>query len=974
MTLRQVFCRTGSPLVRRVRTTAAALAASLTLATAAQPGSVDPTFNPGRGPLSVSAGEGSGVLIQPDGKIIVGGNFNGVGLREVPPMVRFHADGKVDDTFDASTLAFEAIALNGATEIVPFALQPDGKVLAGPGDFNNSYGPRALIRLLPSGEVDASFAPQFTSSNSTPHVFRAAVQADGRIVVSGAFEQINCINRRHLARLNPDGTVDGTFNPARSGPFQLQANGKLIVASDTLYRLQSDGSIDPSFSAQVPRDDSGYGSVGTFLVQPDGKVVYTQRLNFYGTDAVRRLNADGSNDASFKVAYAQFVFLNLIQADGRIVAGSLRFHPDGTPDETFKAAGLEFSAMAQQADGRLVAAARFSTAPFGVRRVLSDGSLDPTFQVDGEGLTAIVRKKAERAAHLPDGRIAVAGPFSHFDTAPRRGLAVLHADGTVDERFDAGELIALQPYDTGTVSALVAQADGRLLVSHSRGLVRLNADGSVDSTFNPSAPAYGVTLQPDGRILTSARGGGLVRLLSDGSHDPSFTSAVSGAEVLLLEADGRMIVRGQSRIAARLHPDGSLDDSFVGVGGSPTFDRVKAIALHPDGGYIVSRSDVVNTKGDLLFRTFDDGSRDPSFNSDVASVSHIVVGADGITVAGDISQLKGWPGGQTTAGVTRLNLDGSRDPSFAPARFDGAASVAQLLRQPDGNLMITGDFTEVNGVPRAGIARLIGNTPHLLANISTRVRVGAEQAAAIGGFIVVGDAPKKVIVRALGPSLASSGLPTSALLADPAVDLIDASGAVVARNNDWREAEAEVNATGIPPREQSESAIVATLAPGAYTAVVRDAGGGSGLALVEIYDLNPGTGSALANISTRSDVQEGENVMIGGFILRGTEASTVVARAIGPSLAGAGVVDVLADPSLTVHDESGEVVAANDDWRLSQRAELEAMQLGAAHDREAAIIATLPPGAYTTIVRGQGGDGGVGLIEIYNLGPRAGAP
>ena len=950
---------------------AALAAVSLTLFVSAafggQPGSVDSTFNPGRGPLSVGPGEAKTVLVRADGKILVGGFFNGVGLRDVAPLLRLEADGRLDESFNASEAKERFPAAAG---IAALALQSDGKVIAGPV-FNRHEGhAETLVRLNEDGSIDPAFNPQLEGNNGAIRITRAVVQPDGRILVSGSFASVNGVARRNLARLHADGSLDQTFSPVRTGSFALLPNGQLIVASDTFYRLHNDGSLDPSFNAQMAPGESGYSGIGPFLLQADGKIVYTQRLDFYGTDAVRRLNANGSIDPVFKVAYGQFVFLSLIQTDGKIVAGSRRLLPDGTHDETFKARDLDFSAMGQQSDGKLLSVGRFYTAPYGIRRILNDGSIDSTFAVDAGGLMGIGRAKIERAALLPDGRIAVGGPFTHFNDVPRRGLALLHHDGTVDESFDAGELVTLQ-YIVGnsTIRGLVAQPDGKLLVTHSGGLVRLNPDGSVETTFMETSerPYYGAILQPDGKVLVYGQNG-LVRLFSDGSRDPSFNAALPEGWLLLLEPDGKMIVGSSQRIATRLHPDGSIDDSFPHVGGVPTYDRVHAIAPQPDDAYLVSRSDIGSTKSNVFFRLLNDGRRDPSFSSDVATVQHIILDAAGITVAGDVSQWKVWQTGGGIPGITRLNFDGSRDPSFQTTQFDGTAFATELLRQPDGNLIVVGDFGEVNGIVRRGIARLIGNSPNHLGNISTRVRVGAGQAAAIGGFIVVGDAPKRVVVRALGPSLAASGLPTAELLADPAVELLDSTGAVVASNNDWREAEADINATGIAPREHSESAIVATLAPGAYTAVVRDARGGSGgIGLVEIYDLNPGNGSALANISTRGRVEDGENVMIGGFILRGSESTTVVARASGPSLAGAGVADILADPSLSVYDSFGEVVAANDNWRSSQQATLEALQMGSASDKEAALIVTLPPGAYTAIVRGEGGHTGVGLVEIYDV-------
>lgn len=254
-----------------------------------------------------------------------------------------------------------------------------------------------------------------------------------------------------------------------------------------------------------------------------------------------------------------------------------------------------------------------------------------------------------------------------------------------------------------------------------------------------------------------------------------------------------------------------------------------------------------------------------------------------------------------------------------------------------------------------------------LANISTRVEAGAGDNRLIGGFIVTGTASKKVIVRAIGPSLSDSGL--SSALADPILELHDSSGALISTNDNWADTQGiEVNATGIAPPNELESAIVRTLAPGAYTAVVTGKDGGSGTALVEVYDLSPGSNSTLANISTRGAVGPQSDVMIGGFIVNGTIGSTrVLVRTAGPSLAAAGVPDAMPDPILELRDVYGTLIASNDNWREGPELEIEESKLAPSSDLESAIITTLPSGPYTAIIRERNGASGIGLFEVYNL-------
>lgn len=254
-----------------------------------------------------------------------------------------------------------------------------------------------------------------------------------------------------------------------------------------------------------------------------------------------------------------------------------------------------------------------------------------------------------------------------------------------------------------------------------------------------------------------------------------------------------------------------------------------------------------------------------------------------------------------------------------------------------------------------------------LANISTRVSAGGGDNRLIGGFIISGTTSKKVIIRAMGPSLGNYGV-TSAL-GDPTLELHDATGAIVATNDNWADPQQdEVEATGIAPPDELESAIVRTLAPGAYTAVIDGKNGGTGTALVEVYDLSPASNSTLGNISTRGAVGPQSDVMIGGFIVNGTSGSTrVLVRTAGPSLSSAGVADAMPDPTLELRDVYGTLIATNDNWREGPELEIEQTTLAPSNDLESAIITTLPSGPYTAVIHERTGQSGIGLFEVYNL-------
>lgn len=243
----------------------------------------------------------------------------------------------------------------------------------------------------------------------------------------------------------------------------------------------------------------------------------------------------------------------------------------------------------------------------------------------------------------------------------------------------------------------------------------------------------------------------------------------------------------------------------------------------------------------------------------------------------------------------------------------------------------------------------------------------------IGGFIITGSAPKPLILRAIGPSLSHFGVPD--VLADPVLELHGPGGFATITNNNWRDdQEDEIQATGIPPTEDLEAAIVATLNPGAYTAIVRGNGNTSGVALVEVYDLNQEVDSKLGNLSTRAFVSTGDDIVIAGFLLSDNVSDDrVVVRGIGPSLAPGSFPAsvVLANPTLDLRDSNGGLVISNNDWQDNpdQAAEISARGLAPTNNLESGIAATLPPGLYTALLAGLHGGTGIGLVEVYDLGP-----
>lgn len=318
----------------------------------------------------------------------------------------------------------------------------------------------------------------------------------------------------------------------------------------------------------------------------------------------------------------------------------------------------------------------------------------------------------------------------------------------------------------------------------------------------------------------------------------------------------------------------------------------------------------------------------------------------------------------------------SNHPELASVEISGT----NLLVTPKelGLATITATATDVDGasVSQSFDVTVVANPAHL-ANISTRAIVGTQDDALIGGFIVLGDAPKRVAIRALGPSLSGAGLTN--VLNDPTLELHDGTGTLLAFNGNWQDApnEQEIIDAQLAPTEPNESVILTTLpattSGSAYTAVIHGAGGSSGIGLVEVYDLDLGPGASILNLSTRGQVQTGDDVMIGGFIILGEGSQRVLVRAIGPSLAAAGITNPLADPTLTLYDGQGTQIDFNDDWQDNPAAaDIEATTIPPTDANESAVLQTLAAGGYTAIVRGAGpAPTGTGLVEVYALPPVA---
>lgn len=405
----------------------------------------------------------------------------------------------------------------------------------------------------------------------------------------------------------------------------------------------------------------------------------------------------------------------------------------------------------------------------------------------------------------------------------------------------------------------------------------------------------------------------------------------------------------QEAILAKFSSSGALlYSTFLGASG---FEAAYGIAVAPTG--------------DVWLAGFTDSSEDYPLTPDPFQSSYGGIQDAFVTkfTSGGALAYSTYLGGSSVEAANAIAVGPNNQVWFA------GYSVSSDLPMVGAPFQNTGGGNSLD----AFVGRLDNNASPVaeqrLVNISTRLRVETGDNALIGGFIVQGAKRKRVMVRAIGPSLTASGVPALETLQDPTLELHNSTGAILISNDNWKDGpqkQAIIDST-IPPSDDRESAVVAALDPGAYTAVVRGSGDTTGVALVELYDLDAASPSRMVNISTRGRVETGGNVMIGGLIIGGTIPTRVIVRALGPSLS-ASVSDALLDPTLELRDGNGSLVDSNDNWMDSpQRQAIIDTTLPPTDNRESAVLDTLNPGSYTAIVRGVNATQGVALVEVYKL-------
>ena len=564
---------------------------------------------------------------------------------------------------------------------------------------------------------------------------------------------------------------------------------------------------------------------------------------------------------------------------------------------------------------------------------------------------------------------------------------------TRKKHFHALRLLAALCVGIALSSAEPAHAQGKIAFGSDRSsgdydVYIMNPDGSgVTQLTTDPARDNQPSFSPDGSkiLFYSHRDGSTSEIYvmnSDGSAQTRLTNSPGNDFHPSFSPDG-------TRIAFHSNRDGDFEIFVMNADGSePTqvtqnsaFDT--GASYSPDGSRIVftSNRDPGGLTGNYEIYVMNADGRDqtrltnnPAFDS-------------GAEFSPDGTKIVFYSDRDGDHEIYLMNADGSdvtqltaaagrdADPAFSP---DGSRIVFTSNR--DGNEEIY-----VMNIDGSGQTRLTSNlasdigagwgrfeAPLRVLNLSTRARVGSGDEVLIGGLIITGNQPKRVIFRAIGPSLQQDGAALSGRLSDPTLSLRDANGVEIAFNDDWQQAaeRTEIEQSGVAPTDEREATILRTLAPGAYTAVLRGSNDSTGLAVVELYDLNSEADSRLANLSTRGFVQTDPDLLIGGFITSGP-TEVVVVRGLGPSLGQSGVPTPLADPLLSIHDANGAQIASNDDWQDDPNsAAIQSYGLAPRDSKEAALLIMPPAGATTAVLRGRNNTTGNALMEIYDVTPQ----
>jgi uncharacterized delta-60 repeat protein len=954
-------------------------------------GSIDTTFNPD------CSGSVYSIALLPNKQIVVGGAFTsftpnaGKTTSYVQDLARLNSDGTVDTTFYPDPNA----------PVSAIAVQSDGKIVVG-GTFtifqqnenvgNLSPAPTVgatvtryyIARINTDGSVDTTFDPHPNGGLTV-----VAIQANGQIVFGGNFTGIQpnetgaVAIREDIARVNADGSVDPSFDPSFNGTVDtitplpdgslfvggnfntVQVGGALLIggnfssvgatAAAHLARLNADSTLDSSFLAHPD------GPVNALVPLLNGTVLVGGAFaNIDGVPRANlvRINTDSSIDTSFNPAVNGAVNTIALEPNGQVLIGGAftsaggpnsaylaRLGPTGSPDGSFAPAvnGI-VNAIAIQPNGQIVIAGSFTSvdgaAVSNLARLNGDGSLDATFNPAPNGTVLSL-------AQVLDGTFYVAGLFTSIGGQPLPYAAHIESSGAADPSFT--------PNVNAPVSAVLVQPDGKILIGGafttvgglSRvGIARFSAPTPVTQSVSVSADqsTYTWTRSGDAPVFSSV----FFEETTDGTHwtTAGQASTSDGATWQLIGASPTGAALFYVR-ATGLTPSSEFSSSGL--------TQVFYLANSTPPPLITSASSVTGTSGQpFLFVVT--ATRSPQ--------TYTATGLPpGLTINSTTGVISGTP---TAVGTYKVAVTANGTGGLASSTMTitiGAAS----------------------GTPFVPASTSLDNR---LLNLSTRVNLAGSQVL-VAGFAISGTAPKTVLVRAVGPGLTEFDVP--GVMKTPELQLYSSSGSVIAQNTGWGSSPAiaatitQVGAFSLAPGS-ADSAIVASLGPGTYTAQVFDPSGTGGIVLLELYDADASPMTSpqrLTNISAMGAVTPTTGALFGGFVISGSSTKSILIRGIGPGLSAFKIAAVLPDPVLSVFDSGGNLVAQNFSW-TSQSATgpdqpaITAADITAADtsvgafalsalNSDTALIANLAPGAYTFEISSASGRTGVVLGEVYEL-------
>ncbi|OIR06297.1 Two component regulator propeller [mine drainage metagenome] len=1000
-------------------------------------GTLDTSFNP------APNGEVFAVVRQPsDGKLVIGGSFTGLSPNGATTstirnyIARINTDGTLDTSYDP----------NAQSTVSALAIQSDGKVIVG-GSFI-SFAPHEsgtttryyIGRINTDGTIDTAFNPDANSS-----VTALAIQSDGKILIGGTFTTLTpngataATTRTRFARLNTDGTVDTTM-PDLAVDAQIEAivpqsdgsiylGGMFSTVNNTrrnyIAKISSTGTVDTAFNPNPDQD------VAAITVLSNGQLVIAggfTTIRPYGSILIggnfSQVSGDPANNLAFLNQQGDLLSSYNVGTDGEVKA-ILRLQ-----DGTFLVGGAftQVNGTAQPAFARLQAS----------------GALDTTFTPAVANGTN--KATVDTIALQPDGKILIGGSFMSVNGSPRSNLARLNADGTIDSGFtvtadDQVDAIAYGPDGSVYVAGSFKSLGGSGVAY----LARLKTDGTVDSSFNPApnAPVSSISVSVDGTLvvggsftqIAGTQTSYLARLNSDGTLSSDATAVVNGPVTSLLGTyDGRTFVGG-----AFTQFDGSAHYLLGRIGTvTPATNRMtlssdlSTVTWTQGGSGPVLPSVAFDYSTDL--RTWTRLGM-PTYNpatgvwtltgQSFTAGTLFFVRAQGIQTGGTLgsdslinavwafypsssSQASGVASviGTTGHSISFSVGDGSVDATYSATGLPAGVTIDAATGLVSGIPTTAGTYSVVFTISHGGVVSTIsqtwtvlnpsstvpsGNPGQRLLAISSLSNIPAGQTETLG-VAILGSASKKMLLRAVGPSMANFNVANPAT--EPLLKLYNqaSTAAPIVTNQGWNN-DATVTAVsaavGDFPLNQgsADAATVQTLQPGLYTMQSSDASGNGGTILSEIYDADSTTAaSKMMGLSCNGYVSGDGTTLTAGFVVGGTVPQRVLVRGVGPGLAAQGVAAPLSDPKIALYSISNGIstkIAANDNWETqtaltSSQVLADAGQLDAAFTQtgdfalasgstDSAMLVTLNPGVYTLVVSGANNTSGTALAEIYLL-------